>query len=316
MTPAHDHTHTQGTHNHLYAKADQHRIGWAFIIIAVFVIVEMAGALLSGSLALLADAVHMLSDAAALAFSWAAMHFGQRAATTQLSYGYKRLEILAAFVNGCTLFVIAAWIVLEAARRFASPVPVVGRTMLVVAVAGLAANLVAFVVLNGGNRQNLNLRGAWLHILGDLLGSGAAIVAASVILITGWTPIDPILSIFVTVVILKSAWGIVKSSVHILLEGTPENLNLAEIKMDLERNIAEVRDAHHLHAWSITGEQHLLTLHVRLTEGARARDVVLAVRQRIATRFKIEHVTVQVEEDQCDDGHAHPPVHGDEPHCN
>jgi cobalt-zinc-cadmium efflux system protein len=295
----------------LHGVTDQRRIGAAFVIIAIFMIVEIVGGLLSGSLALLADAGHMVSDTAALGFSWAAIHYGRRPATAQLSYGYKRLEILAAFVNGCALFVIAAWIIVEAVRRFAEPVPVVGRTMLIVAFAGLAANIAAFVALHGGNRENLNLRGAWLHVLGDMLGSVAAIVAAGVILLTGWTPIDPILSIVVAVIILKSAWGIVKLSAHILLEGTPHGMSLAEIKADLESNVVEVRDAHHIHAWSITAERHMVTLHVHPAPGVAAREAVTAVRRRLSTRFNVEHVTVQVEEEDCVDS-LHEHEHGHE----
>jgi cobalt-zinc-cadmium efflux system protein len=301
----HDHDHSHAGHNHLHGVTDQRRIGWAFLIIALFMIVEVVGGVLSGSLALLADAGHMVSDAAALGFSWAAMHYGRRPATAQLSYGYKRLEILAAFVNGCALFVIAAWIIVEAVQRFFAPVHVAGGMMLAVAFAGLASNIAAFFILHGGNRENLNLRGAWLHVLGDMLGSAAAIVAAGVILLTNWTPIDPILSVFVALIVLKSAWGIVRSSAHILLEGTPDGLSLADIKADLEANVAEVRDAHHIHAWSITAEQHLLTLHVHPTQGTAARDVVSAVQSRLAERFNVVHVTVQVEEDACVDAHSH-----------
>jgi len=298
------HGHGHAGHDHLHGVTDQKRIGIAFVIIAVFMVVEVVGGVLSGSLALLADAGHMVSDTAALGFSWAAIHFGRRPATAQLSYGYKRLEILAAFVNGCALFLIAGWIVVEAVHRFAEPVPILGKTMLIVAFAGLAANIAAFAVLHGGNRENLNLRGAWLHVLGDMLGSVAAIAAACVILLTGWTPIDPILSIVVAVIILKSAWGIVKSSAHILLEGTPEGMSLADIKTDLEQNVTEVRDAHHIHAWSITGERHMITLHVHPAPGVPAREVVVAVQRRLATRFNIEHVTVQVEDDACIDSHG------------
>lgn len=295
--------HSHAGHSHAYGVEDQRRVAWAFVTIAVFMVVEVVGGVLSGSLALLADAGHMISDAAALGFSWVAIHYGRRPATSELSYGYKRLEILAAFVNGCALFVIAGWIVIEAVRRFAEPVPVAGKTMLIVATAGLAANMVAFAVLHGGNRENLNMRGAWLHVLGDMLGSAAAIVAAIVILLTGWSPIDPILSIFVAVIILKSAWEIVKSSAHILLEGAPEGLSLAEIKADLEANVPEVRNAHHIHAWSITGERHLVTLHVHPTAGVSTHDVVAAVQHRLATRFTIAHVTIQVEEHTCADSH-------------
>jgi cobalt-zinc-cadmium efflux system protein len=285
------------------------------VIIAIFMVVEIVGGLMSGSLALLADAGHMVSDAGALGFSWLAIHYGRKPSTEQHSYGYKRLEILAAFVNGCALFVVAAWIVVEAIRRFASPVPVVGKTMLIVGIAGLAANIAAFLVLHGGNRENLNLRGAWLHVLGDMLGSVAAIVAAGVIVFTGWTPIDPILSIVVAVIVLKSAWGIVRSSAHILLEGTPEGMSLADIKADLERNVPAVRDAHHIHAWSITGERHMVTLHVHPAHGASSLDVVLAVQRRLAERFDIEHVTVQVEEETCIDVHAHRDAGARTPDC-
>lgn len=296
-----DHGHNHAGHNHLHGVTDQRRIGWAFIIIAVFMVVEIIGGLMAGSLALLADAGHMVSDAAALGFSWMAIHVGRRPATAHLSYGYRRLEILAAFVNGCTLFVIAAWIVFEAIQRFSAPVPVAGKTMLIVAFAGLVANVTAFLILHGGNRENLNLRGAWLHVLGDLLGSVAAIVAAGVILFSGWTPIDPILSVFVALVTLKSAWAIVKSSAHILLEGTPEGVDLAEIRADLEENVVGVRNAHHIHAWSMTGERRMLTLHVHPLEGANPRDVVTAVQLRLAARFHVDHVTVQIEHDECAD---------------
>jgi len=316
MSENHDHSkhahhpgHKHDGHDHLQGLTDQRRIGWAFVIIALFMFVEIAGGVLSGSLALLADAGHMVSDAAALAFSWFAIQYGRRPATEQLSYGYRRLEVLAAFVNGCALFLIAAWVVAEAVQRFSAPVPIVGRTMLAVAVAGLAANIVALLVLHGGNRENLNMRGAWLHVLGDLLGSVAAIVAAGVILLTGWAPIDPLLSIFVAVIILRSAWAIVKSSAHILLEGVPSNLDLNEIRNELQANVALVSEAHHIHAWSITGEQHLVTLHVRPATGAATKDVVSAVNQYLQQRFGIQHVTVQVEEyETCEDEAHQDPV--------
>jgi cobalt-zinc-cadmium efflux system protein len=283
---------------------DERRIAWAFVIIAVFMVVEVAGGVISGSLALLADAGHMVSDAAALGFSWMALRVGRRSATARLSYGFKRFEILAAFVNGLALFAIAALIIFEAAERFSTPVPVVGTTMMVVAVLGLVANIAAFLVLNGGNRENLNMRGALLHVLGDMLGSAAAIVAAGVIMLTGWTPIDPLLSVLVAVIVLKSAWYLVRDSGHILLEGTPAGMDLDEIKADLEANVPEVRNAHHIHAWSITAEQHLLTLHIHPQDGMASRQVVAAVKRRLGERFGIGHVTVQVEEDECIDAHA------------
>ncbi|TFL08445.1 cation transporter [Pusillimonas caeni] len=307
----HSHDHDHGGHGHAHhhhgpgghahGVTDERRLMRAFIIIAVFMVVEIAGGIWSGSLALLADAGHMASDAAALAFSWLAIRIGKRAATEQLSYGFRRVEILAAFVNGLALFAIAVWIVIEAARRWFEPGPILGGPMLAVAVAGLAANIAAFFVLFRGSQDNLNLRSAMLHIVGDLLGSVAAIVAALVILGTGWTPIDPILSVLVAVIILKSAWGVVRSAGHILLEGTPPGVSIPEIKDDLERHVSVVHDVHHIHVWSITADAHLLTLHVVPREGAAAQAVIGAVRARLAERFGIEHATIQVEESPCAD---------------
>ncbi|MFP3587687.1 cation diffusion facilitator family transporter [Paraburkholderia sp. SIMBA_055] len=297
----HSHSHGHG-HSHSHGVTNEKRVAWAFVIIFVFMFIEVIGGLWSGSLALLADAGHMVSDAAALGLSWVALRLGQRPATDRLTYGYRRFEILAAFVNGCTLFLIAGWIVYEAVRRLFEPVAVLGGAMLVIALAGLLANIVAFLVLNGGDRTNLNMRSAWLHVLGDMLGFVVALVAAGIIMATGWAPIDPILSMVVALLILKSAWGIVKSSAHVLLEGAPDNIDLAQIKSDLEASLPEVQEAHHIHVWSITPEQTLLTLHVRPAPAARAPDVIAAVQQRLRERFQVGHTTVQIETESCEVG--------------
>jgi cobalt-zinc-cadmium efflux system protein len=296
----HHHGHHHG-HSHGAATADERRIGWAFVIIFGFMLVEVAGGIIAGSLALLADAGHMVSDAAALGMSWAALRVGKRPADQARSYGYKRLEVLAAFVNGLTLFVIAGWIVFEAARRFAHPVEVLGGPMLAVAVAGLLANVVAFIVLNGGNRENLNMRSAWLHVLGDILGFIVAIIAAIVILGTGWSPIDPLLSILVALLILRSAAGIVKSSAHILLEGTPPGLDLRVLQDDLSTVVPAIADVHHVHAWSMTAEDALVTLHVRCLPGADPLSVIPAINRRLKDRFGITHSTIQVDSEDCPD---------------
>jgi cobalt-zinc-cadmium efflux system protein len=298
------HGHSHGHHSHAHgAGADEVRIGWAFVIIFSFMLIEVAGGLISGSLALLADAGHMVSDAAALGMSWAALRIGKRPADAMRSYGYRRLEVLVAFVNGCALFVIAAWVVFEAASRFMAPVTVLGGPMLGVAIAGLLANLVAFLILNGGNRENLNMRSAWLHVLGDLLGFVIAIVAAVAILFTGWSPIDPILSVLVAVLILKSAWEIVKSSAHILLEGAPEGLDLDAMRTDLIATVPAVAEVHHIHAWSLTQEQALVTLHVRCAPDADPETIVPAVNLRLQERFKVVHSTIQVDHADCIDEH-------------
>jgi cobalt-zinc-cadmium efflux system protein len=297
-----DHHHAHGSHHghsHGAAVNDERRIGWAFVIIFVFMLIEVIGGLMAGSLALLADAGHMVSDAAALGMSWAALRLGKRAADPERTYGYKRLEVLVAFVNGCTLFVIAGWIVIEAIRRFSAPVEVLGGTMLVVAAAGLLANVVAFLVLNGGNRENLNMRSAWLHVLGDLLGFVVAIIAAGVILLTGWSPIDPILSVVVAILILKSAAQIVKSSAHILLEGAPPGLNLSELRADLATALPSVAEVHHVHAWLLTAEQPLVTLHVRCLPDADLKSIIPAINKRLKDRFGVIHSTIQIDWADC-----------------
>lgn len=300
--PLHHHD-AQGGHSHAHGVTDQRRLAWAFAIIGAFMLLEVVGGLISGSLALLADAGHMASDAAALAFSWLAIHIGKRAATGKHSYGFRRFEVLAAFVNGLALFFIAIWIVIEAGHRLLNPAPVLGGPMLLIAVAGLMANIAAFAILVRGSHDNLNLRSALLHVVGDLLGSLAAIGAALVILWTGWMPIDPILSVVVAVIILRSAWQVVRAAGHILLEGAPPGIAVSDIKADLEQNVATVANAHHIHIWSMTAESHLVTLHATPAAGASATEVISGIRARLAERFDVDHVTVQVEDGHC---HDHP----------
>jgi cobalt-zinc-cadmium efflux system protein len=295
--PEHIHAH----HSHGSGVTDEWRIGWAFVIIFVFMLIEAAGGLVAGSLALLADAGHMVSDAAALGMSWAALRIGKRPPDAARTYGYQRIEVLVAYGNGCTLFLIAGWIVFEAIRRLATPAPVLGGTMLLVAIAGLLANAVAFFLLNGGNRDNLNMRSAWLHVLGDLLGFVAAIVAAILILGTGWSPIDPILSVIIALLLLKSAAGIVRSSAHILLEGTPPGLDLDALRADLAAAVPGVSEVHHVHAWSLTSGQIMITLHVRCSPEADPTSVIRAINSRLKLRFRITHSTIQIDAEDCPD---------------
>lgn len=302
----HEHGHRGHDHSHGHthgAGADERRIAWAFVIIFTFMFIEVAGGVISGSLALLADAGHMVSDAAALGMSWMALRVGRRPADSMRSYGYRRLEVLVAFANGCTLFAIAAWVVVEAIRRFTEPVPVLGGPMLAVAVAGLLANLVAFLVLNGGDRKNLNVRSAWLHVLGDLVGFIIAIVAALIILRTGWSPIDPILSVLVALLILKSATGIVRSSAHILMEGAPAELDVPALSADIIASVPSVQEVHHVHAWSLTQEQVMVTLHVRCGTDAVPDSVVPAINERLQKQFGISHSTIQIDHADCEDTH-------------
>jgi cobalt-zinc-cadmium efflux system protein len=266
-----------------------------------FVVVEVAGGILSGSLALLADAGHMLTDTAALWLAWMAFRVSHRPSDERRSYGYKRFQVLAALLNGVAFLVIVGWIGLEAVGRMTAPVTVDGELMLAVGGAGLVVNLLAFYILGGGDRDNLNMGGAVLHVLGDLLGSAAAIAAAVVILATGWMPIDPLLSLLVALLILRSGWRLVAKSVHILLEGTPDWLDVPRLQKELIAAVPGVRDIHHVHAWSLTQEQPLLTLHASLHEGMDGGQALAEIKNFLKDGYGIAHSTVQIEPDMCVD---------------
>jgi cobalt-zinc-cadmium efflux system protein len=272
---------------------------WVLVLTGGFMVVEAVGGWLAGSLALIADAGHMLSDTAALALAWAAFRIGRRPHDEKRTYGYHRFEIIVAFANGLALFAIAAWIVVEAVGRLREPVPVLGGPMLAVAAAGLAVNLVALYVLRGGDRDNLNVRAALLHVLGDLLGSVGAIAAAAVILLTGWTPIDPILSIVLTLLILHGAWDVTRRAGHVLMEGVPEGFDAAAMRADLLAAVPGVADVHHVHAWLLNLERPMVTLHVRLAPSADAAAALAAIKLRLKDRFGIAHSTVQIDPGDC-----------------
>lgn len=286
-------------HSHSH---NRRRLKIALAITAVFTVIEAAGGLITHSLALLADAGHMLTDSMALALAVFAFAISDRPPDTKRSFGYHRIQILAAFVNGITLLAIVVWIFIEAIQRFLQPPEVLGETMLWVAVAGLVVNIVSFLVLHGGDRENLNMRGAALHVLSDLLGSVAAIAAALVIIYTGWMPIDPILSVVVALLILRSALYVVRRSAHILLEGTPEWLNVGEIRERLAAALPEVHDVHHVHVWGLTQEKLMLTMHVVLHPGvANPTGTIRSVKRILADDYGIEHSTIEIETDDCAD---------------
>jgi len=293
---SHSHHHD---HRHSHVADGERRIFWVLVLTVVFMVVEAVGGWLSGSLALIADAGHMLSDAAALGLAWAAFRVGRRPSDAKRSYGYHRLQIIAAFANGLTLFAIAVWILAEAIGRLREPVPVLAGPMLAVATAGLVANLVAFVVLRSGDAANLNVRAALLHVLSDLLGSVGAIVAALVILATGWTPIDPILSVLLTALILRGAWDVTRRAGHVLMEGTPDGFDAGALRADLIAVVPGVLDVHHVHAWMLTAERPLVTLHVRLAASADPNTALAAIKLRLRERFGIAHSTVQIDPAEC-----------------
>ncbi len=283
-------------------NSNMRRVLIALALTGTFMVVEVIGGILSGSLALLADAGHMLTDTMALALAAVAFHVSKRPADARLSFGYQRFQILAAFVNGLSLLVVVGWILFEAVRRFLSPTEVQGEMMLVVAAAGLVVNIIAFVVLHGGDRDNLNIRGAAIHVAGDLLGSVAAIVAAIVIIYTGWMPIDPVLSVAVAFLILKSAWMLVKHSAHVLLEGSPEWFDIDKMQENLVGGIPEICGVHHVHVWGLTPQDLMLTMHVNLVaEPQNPTEIVRRIKQFLRENYSIGHSTIEIETDDCSD---------------
>jgi cobalt-zinc-cadmium efflux system protein len=296
---AHGHAHGLG-HSH-GSNANRPRVLIALCLTGGFMVVEIIGGLLSGSLALLADAAHMLLDTVALLLTWLAFGLAEKPADASRSYGYHRFPILVAFTNGITMLFIVGWIFYEAAVRLFNPTDILATPMLIVASIGLLVNLVAAWVLMGGDRGNLNMRGALVHVMGDLLGSVAAIAAAVIILFSGWNLIDPLLSALVAALILRSAWALIRDAGHILLEGTPTQLDVKQIGRDLEENVDQVEEVHHLHAWSLSQDRLMLTLHARISEHAHADSVLNAIHNRLAERFDIDHATVQIEVNVCAD---------------
>ena len=288
---------------------DGRRLLGALWLTGGFVLVEVAGGLFAGSLALLADAGHMLTDTAALGLAYIAVRVAARPGDTRRSYGYHRFPVLAAYVNAVTLLLIVAWIAVEAVARVREPVEILEGPMLAVAGVGLLVNLAAFRLLHGGESDSLNVRGALVHVLGDLLGSAAAIVAALVILATGWTLIDPILSLLVALLVLRSAVSLLRRSGHVLMEGRPEHLDAADVARTVAETVPEVGNVHHVHIWSLGPGRPVMTLHARVDRKAvhdRALERVLAC---LRERFGVRHATVQLEHARCVDsgecsGHA------------
>jgi cobalt-zinc-cadmium efflux system protein len=305
---AHDHDDTHAGHgqaHHHGHAANERSVGVAALLTGGFMVAEVVGGILAGSLALLADAGHMLTDFASLALAWLGFRLTRQPADWRRTYGFDRFAVLVAFVNGIALFAIAVWIVTEAVQRLYSPVAVLGAPMLWIAAAGLGVNVLAFFVLRAGDRDNLNIRAAVLHVIGDLLGSVAAVAAALVILATGWTPIDPLLSIVVALIILRSAWRVVADSGHILLEGSPRGFDSRALRDQLRSALPFVLDVHHVHAWSISQERPMVTLHASIAASTDSGVAVREIKRLLATEFRITHATIEIEYDACGDHPEH-----------
>lgn len=289
----HDHDHS---HSHTYddSQDGRRRVAIAAVLTFAFMIAEIVGGVISGSLALLADAAHMLTDAGSLVLAWIGFKLAERPADSKRSFGWGRFKVLAAFVNGLTLLVLAGWIVFEAIDRLQDPEPIMGRLLLVVAILGLLVNVIVFRILHSGNQDDLNMRAALWHVAGDMLGSVAAIAAALIIMATGWTPIDPILSILVALIILVGGVGIVRKTAHILIEGVPKGISIEAIKTDLEASLSGARVVDHIHAWALNESKVLVTLDVEAEPGVCVESLRRAVKDRLHEKFGIDHATVEI----------------------
>ncbi|WP_281981190.1 cation diffusion facilitator family transporter [Thalassorhabdomicrobium marinisediminis] len=286
-----DHGHD---HGHSHVPKNERKIAIAAVLTGGFMLAEVVGGVISGSLALIADAGHMLTDFASLVLAWFAIRLVRKPADWKRTYGFDRFSVLAALVNGLSLFAIAIWITFEAIQRLSDPHEVLGGLMLWVAIGGLLVNIIAFWILTRGESENLNVRAAALHVAGDLFGSIAAIVASVVIIYTGWTPIDPILSVLVVLIILRSAWAVVRESGHILLEGAPRGFDRREVAKVLKSEVSGITDVAHIHAWSVTQERPMVTMELTVDPSVDPVQVKDAAKAILRDRFRIDHSTIEV----------------------
>jgi cobalt-zinc-cadmium efflux system protein len=295
----HDHGHGHG------AAGNRRRLAWTLGLAASYMLAEAVGGWLTGSLALLADAGHMLSDAAALGLSLFAMWMAQRPPNPRRTWGYHRTEILAALANGATLVAIAAWVVLEAVRRFDHPPKVDAPVMMGIAIGGLVVNLIGLRILSGGRDESLNVRGAWLHVLTDALGSVQAIAAGALIWAFGWDWADPAASILISLLVVYSGWHLLRETVGVLMEGTPAHIDLDDVRKTLAC-LPGVEGVHDLHVWTITSGMEALSAHLVVEDETCTRTLLQSVRSSLHDRFGIHHATVQIELEDCELHRGHP----------
>jgi len=289
---------------HSRAEKNRHRIAIVLGLTTIYMLAEAVGGYLTNSLALISDAGHMLTDAAALALALFAMWFSSRPATPQKTYGYYRLEILAALANGVALIIMSLLIFFEAYKRAQDPPPVLGFQMMLIASGGLFVNALGAWILRDSAHQNMNIRGAFLHVLGDALGSVGAILAGFLMWWRGWYMADPIISVVIGLLIIYSSWRLISDSTHVLLEGTPAHLNTAAI-IETILDTEGVSDVHDLHVWTITTGKEALSAHVVLDIGMPHHMALQRLRHNLRTKFDISHVTIQIETPDCEECEIH-----------
>ena len=276
----------------------------ALLLTFVYMIAEAIGGWLANSLALIADAGHMLTDVAALSLTLAAIWFASRPATAQKTFGYYRLEILAAFVNGVALVLISLWVIYEAFERWNAPPEIKGFELTAIAVGGLAVNLICAYLLHGDHTHDLNMRGAWLHVVGDALGSAMAIAAGVLIIAFGWLWADAVGSVLISLIIVFGAWRLIRESVNVLLEGTPAHINLTAVEQAILQTEA-VENVHDLHVWTIASGMEALSVHIVHRETISQANLLKNIRKKLHDEFGIDHLTIQMEtlEDGRDNSH-------------
>ena len=296
MSAGHDHGHA---HNHA-AGANSRMLAIALGLTTTFLIAELIGSFVFNSLALLSDAAHMFTDSAALAIALAAIKIGQRPADDARTFGYRRFEILAAAFNALLLFAVAGYVLYEGVKRFFEPTEVESTGMLIVAAIGLVVNLISMKLLTSGKDTSMNVKGAYLEVWADMLGSIGVIAGAIVIMLTGWQWVDPLVAIGIGLWVLPRTWILLKDTTQILLEGVPRGMDLAEMRAAIAATPG-VAGVHDLHVWSLTSDDHSLSTHVELIDGADFETVRTAVAARLQRDYHIEHATIQVEREACDD---------------
>ena len=297
---SHHHHHDGGA-----GAANRRRLALTLGLAAVYMLAEAVGGWLTGSLALLADAGHMLSDSAALGLSLFAIWIAQRPPNPRRTWGYHRTEILAALANGATLFALAFWVLVEAVQRIRQPSPVDAPWMMGIAAGGLVVNLIGLRILSGGRSESLNVRGAWLHVLTDALGSVQAILAGALVWVYGWTWADPAASVLISLLVIYSAWHLLRETVGVLMEGTPAHIDLDQVR-DTLAGLPGVTGVHDLHVWTITSGMDALSAHLVVRDGTSHRTLLSRVRGDLHDRFGIHHATVQIEPEDCEEHRNHP----------
>lgn len=288
----HDHHHGAEPHKH---SRPERVLLLVLILNIVYMFAEVIGGWLANSLALLSDAGHMFTDVAALALSLLAARFASRPANPHKTYGYYRMEILAALANGVTLIAISVLITIEAYQRLRHSEPIAAPTMIAVSVGGLIVNLISAKALHANHEHNLNLHGAFLHVIGDLLGSVVAVIAGVLVLLKGWLWPDPVFSVLICLLIVYSSWRLVKEAVNVLLEGTPSHIDARAVEASM-LTVGGVREIHDLHIWTITSNRHAVTAHVIIDESRGSSDILRELRQLLASKFGLSHSTLQLED--------------------